>query len=113
MLYNRHVGKVSIPESPPCAGEPCASCVAETAPAPPRRRSRKAAPIDFPRFADMLSAMGTEPRLRIMHGLLTAHPTGLVVGDIQSELEIAPSTGHERFVVVEYAAAVHRARARW
>lgn len=40
----------------------------------------------------MLSAMGTEPRLRIMHALLTAHPTGLVVGDIQSELEIAPST---------------------
>lgn len=44
------------------------------------------------RFADMLSAMGTEPRLRIMQLLLTAHPDGLVVGDIQSELNIAPST---------------------
>lgn len=44
------------------------------------------------RFADMLSAMGTEPRLRIMQLLLTAHPEGLVVGDIQSELNIAPST---------------------
>ena len=31
----------------------------------------------------MFSAMGTEPRLRIMQLLLTAHPEGLVVGDIQ------------------------------
>jgi hypothetical protein len=30
----------------------------------------------------MLSAMGTEPRLRIMQLLLSAHPDGLVVGDI-------------------------------
>jgi ArsR family transcriptional regulator len=44
------------------------------------------------RFADMLSAMGTEPRLRIMQLLLIAHPEGLVVGDIQTELDIAPST---------------------
>ena len=44
------------------------------------------------RFADMLSAMGTEPRLRIMQLLLTTHPEGLVVGDIQAELDIAPST---------------------
>lgn len=36
--------------------------------------------------------MGAEPRLRIMQLLLSAHPTGLVVGDIQAELEIAPST---------------------
>ena len=40
----------------------------------------------------MLTAMGTEPRLRIIHLLLTAHPEGLVVSDIQSELDIAPST---------------------
>jgi ArsR family transcriptional regulator, arsenate/arsenite/antimonite-responsive transcriptional repressor len=44
------------------------------------------------RFADMLSAMGTEPRLRIMQLLLSAHPEGLVVGDIQEELEIPNST---------------------
>lgn len=44
------------------------------------------------RFADMLSAMGTEPRLRIMQLLLMSHPDGLVVGDIQAELNIAPST---------------------
>src|ERR1700741_4610241 len=43
-------------------------------------------------FADMLSAMGTEPRLRIMQLLLSAHPEGLVVGDIQEEIEIPNST---------------------
>jgi len=44
------------------------------------------------KYADMLSAMGTEPRLRIMQLLLSAHPEGLVVGDIQSELDIPNST---------------------
>ena len=44
------------------------------------------------KYADMLSAMGTEPRLRIMRLLLAAHPEGLVVGDIQAELEIPNST---------------------
>jgi len=44
------------------------------------------------KYADMLSAMGTEPRLRIMQLLLFAHPDGLVVGDIQSELDIPNST---------------------
>src|ERR1700722_2118983 len=42
--------------------------------------------------ADMFSAMGTEPRLRIMQLLLSAHPDGLVVGEIQSELDIPNST---------------------
>jgi ArsR family transcriptional regulator len=44
------------------------------------------------KYADMLSAMGTEPRLRIMQLLLSAHPDGLVVGDIQTELDIPNST---------------------
>jgi ArsR family transcriptional regulator len=44
------------------------------------------------KLADMLSAMGTEPRLRIMQLLLSAHPEGLVVTDIQAELEIPNST---------------------
>jgi DNA-binding transcriptional ArsR family regulator len=44
------------------------------------------------RYADMFAAMGAEPRLRIMQLLLTAHPQGLVVGDIQEELEIPAST---------------------
>jgi ArsR family transcriptional regulator len=44
------------------------------------------------RYADMFSAMGTEPRLRIMQLLLSAHPEGLVVSEIQDELEIPGST---------------------
>jgi len=40
----------------------------------------------------MFAAMGAEPRLRIMQLLLTAHPQGLVVGEIQSELGIPAST---------------------
>src|SRR6476661_2124413 len=43
-------------------------------------------------YADMLSAMGTEARLRIMQLLLKAHPAGLVVGEIQEELGIPSST---------------------
>jgi DNA-binding transcriptional ArsR family regulator len=44
------------------------------------------------RYADMFSAMGTEPRLQIMRLLLSAHPEGLVVGEIQDELDIPNST---------------------
>lgn len=44
------------------------------------------------RYADMFSAMGTEARLRIMRLLLSAHPDGMVVGDIASELGIPAST---------------------
>ena len=44
------------------------------------------------RFADMFAAMATESRLRIMQLLLSAHPDGLVVGEIGNELEIPSST---------------------
>jgi ArsR family transcriptional regulator, arsenate/arsenite/antimonite-responsive transcriptional repressor len=54
---------------------------------PPSKSSERVA-----KYADMFSAMGTEPRLRIMQLLLSAHPEGLVVGDIQGELEIPNST---------------------
>ncbi len=47
---------------------------------------------EITRFADMFSAMGTGPRLRIMRLLLSAHPDGLVVGEIGQELGIAAST---------------------
>jgi DNA-binding transcriptional ArsR family regulator len=43
-------------------------------------------------YAKMLNAMGTELRLRIMRLLLFAHPKGMVVGDIQTELGIPNST---------------------
>jgi DNA-binding transcriptional ArsR family regulator len=44
------------------------------------------------RYADMFSAMGTDARLRIMQLLLSAHPDGLVVSEIQAEIEIPNST---------------------
>jgi len=44
------------------------------------------------KYADMFSAMGTEARLRIMQLLLAAHPEGLVVSEIQEELDIPNST---------------------
>jgi ArsR family transcriptional regulator, arsenate/arsenite/antimonite-responsive transcriptional repressor len=56
------------------------------------RESAKQNPEQVARYADMFSAMGVEPRLRIMQLLLSAHPKGLVVGEIQEELEIPHST---------------------
>ena len=53
---------------------------------------KKTTSEDVSRYADMLAAMGTEPRLRIVRLLLSAHPEGLVVGEIQNELAIPPST---------------------
>ncbi len=47
---------------------------------------------DVARYADMFSAMGTEPRLRIMRLLLSAHPEGMIAGDLGSELDIPAST---------------------
>jgi ArsR family transcriptional regulator len=44
------------------------------------------------RYADRFAAMGTESRLRIMQLLLSAHPEGLVAGELQSELGIPGST---------------------
>lgn len=52
---------------------------------------RKPTSEQIVRYADRLAAMGTEPRLRIMRLLLAAHPDGLVVGEIHSELQITPS----------------------
>jgi ArsR family transcriptional regulator, arsenate/arsenite/antimonite-responsive transcriptional repressor len=43
-------------------------------------------------YADMFAALGAEPRLRILRALLAAHPDGMVVGEIQNELDIAAST---------------------
>jgi ArsR family transcriptional regulator len=44
------------------------------------------------RYADMFAALGTEARLRIVQFLLSAHPEGMVVSDIQNELGIPNST---------------------
>ena len=40
----------------------------------------------------MFAALGTEVRLQILRLLLSAHPDGMVVGEIQSELDIPAST---------------------
>lgn len=50
------------------------------------------ADAELVRYADMLAALGTETRLRIVRLLLSAHPQGMVVGEIGAELGIAPST---------------------
>jgi DNA-binding transcriptional ArsR family regulator len=55
-------------------------------------RNAKPSSQSIAKYADMFSAMGTEPRLQIMRALLSAHPDGLVVGDIQQELGIPNST---------------------
>jgi ArsR family transcriptional regulator, arsenate/arsenite/antimonite-responsive transcriptional repressor len=47
---------------------------------------------DVSRYAGMLAAMGTEPRLRIVRLLLAAHPQGMVVGEIGEELEMPGSS---------------------
>ena len=47
---------------------------------------------EIARCADMLAALGAKPRLRIVRLLLSAHPEGLVVGEIGAELGIPPST---------------------
>lgn len=52
---------------------------------------RKPESEEITRFADMLAAIGAEPRLRITQLLLTAHPEGMVAGEIQADLGISAS----------------------
>lgn len=56
------------------------------------RRRRTPNEEDVSRYADMLAAMGTEPRLRIMRLLLSAHPHGMVAGEIGAELGMPGSS---------------------
>jgi DNA-binding transcriptional ArsR family regulator len=56
------------------------------------RNMRKPDPFLVTRSADRFSALGAEPRLQILRLLLSAHPEGLVVGEIQDELCIPAST---------------------
>jgi len=53
---------------------------------------KRTSPEKITQYADMFAAMGTESRLRIMQLLLSAHPDGLVVNEIGSELDIPSST---------------------
>src|SRR5580765_7518628 len=52
----------------------------------------QAAGPDVTRYADMFAALGAEPRLRIVRLLLSAHPDGLVVNEIQAETGVGGST---------------------
>src|SRR6204780_5607756 len=58
----------------------------------PNMTTARRVPDKVVKYADMFSAMGTESRLRIMQLLLSAPPDGLVVGEIQEELDIPSST---------------------
>src|SRR5512138_1848886 len=42
--------------------------------------------------SDLFAAIGAEPRLRIVRLLLTAHPDGMIAGDIGAALSISAST---------------------
>ncbi len=55
-----------------------------------RRTPKRAEPSA--RYAEVFSALGTECRLKILRLLLSAHPDGMVVGDIQAAIGIPPST---------------------
>jgi DNA-binding transcriptional ArsR family regulator len=69
---------------------------------PARRES-----IDFFKFADILGALGTEPRLRIMYHLLRAHPDGMVAGEIQDELGMQASAVSHHLEKLKIEELVH------
>ena len=52
----------------------------------------KATGQNVTRYADMFAALGAEPRLKIVRLLLSAHPDGMVVNEIQTETGVAGST---------------------
>jgi len=56
------------------------------------RNMPKPDPLLLPRCCDRFAALGAEPRLQILRLLLSAHPTGMVAGEIQEELGIPGST---------------------
>ena len=53
---------------------------------------KKPDPLLVTRSADRFAALGAEPRLAILRLLLSAHPGGLIAGEVQEELDIPAST---------------------
>lgn len=49
-------------------------------------------PLLVTRCADRFAALGAEPRLQIVRLLLSAHPAGMVAGELQEDLDIPGST---------------------
>ncbi len=69
--------------------------MARTPSAKPEKPTKRASAETSDRtalFADMFAALGTAARLRIVRLLLSAHPAGMVVGDLIAELDIPAST---------------------
>lgn len=56
------------------------------------KKAARKPPDATARYAEMFAALGTDRRLQILRLLLSAHPEGMVVGDIQGEVGIPPST---------------------
>jgi DNA-binding transcriptional ArsR family regulator len=56
------------------------------------RNIKKPDPLLVTRSADRFAALGAEPRLAILRLLLSAHPTGMIAGEVQEELEIPAYT---------------------
>ena len=52
---------------------------------------KRFSPEQIIQYADMFTAMGAESRLRIMRLLLSSHPEGMVVGEIQAQLGLSGS----------------------
>src|ERR1700682_5925677 len=79
----------------------------------------KAIEPNVSRYADMFAALGAEPRLRIVRLLLSAHPDGMVVSEIQAETGVAGSTlshhleklKHDELITAEREKAFIRYRA--
>src|SRR2546429_3586395 len=69
-------------------------------------------PLLVTRSADRFSALGAEPRLRILRLLLAAHPTGMVVGEVQEELGIPASTLSHHLEKLKQVGLVHVRRER-
>jgi len=53
---------------------------------------KKPDPLLVAGSADRFAALGAPPRLEIVRLLLSAHPAGMVAGEVQEELEIPAST---------------------
>jgi ArsR family transcriptional regulator, arsenate/arsenite/antimonite-responsive transcriptional repressor len=62
------------------------------------------------RLAGMFGALGHEVRLRIVRLLLAAHPGGLVVGELQHELDIPPSTLSHHLEALRHEGLVEQRR---
>jgi DNA-binding transcriptional ArsR family regulator len=53
---------------------------------------KKPDPAHVSRSARRFSALGAEPRLQILRLLLSAHPAGMIAGEVQEEMGIPAST---------------------